>query len=311
MNLHIIRDPGAMPDWMGEALERFERGFTYPLGSGRIFRISHGREYLPFFAAMGSYKLLVAEDKQEVLGTLVCVMRRIDFGGPYQLERWVHYLADLKISPRARGGMVLASLMHAAKELIETSGSSSCYGIVMKGTASLPPAYTGRLGIPAFEKLADIMVLRISPGTAGGPVSSYATVVPEPVVPESQTTCIVSGGHREQRSLMRPLPLPGGAWLEDTRRAKRLWTGTGEEMLSAHLTSFQFIDPAEGAAVIRAAVAELHGLGFPALFTAVPASRYPALRAELRALDITEAPAAVFGHELPGDCDWWVDTAEI
>ena len=49
MILHHLREP---PDpWLGEALERFETQFYYPLGTDASFRIAHGREYLPFFQA--------------------------------------------------------------------------------------------------------------------------------------------------------------------------------------------------------------------------------------------------------------------
>ena len=303
MNLHTLHE--APPDWLGAALERFEQQFVYPLGSGGSFRISHGREYLPFFSAMGRATLLVAEEAGEVLGTLARVERWIEFRAPAAMKQLVHYLADLKISPQARGGRVLARLMSAAKDQIEQTGSRSCYGIAMGGSARLPDAYTGRLGIPAFERLADLMILRISPGPSSAPPGTAIPAV------EPLPACIVTGGRRELRSLMPPVPLPCSAWLEDTRRAKRLWNGHGDEMLSAHLSSFYFDDPARGAAVIRAAVHELSRHALPALFTAVPLSRYPALRSELPGLQFTEAPAAVFGYRLSRDHDWWVDTAEI
>lgn len=304
MNLHVIHD--AVPAELGEALERFERQFTYPLGSGGTFRISHGRDYLPFFAAMGPCTLFVAEHKNEVLGTLVRVERWMEFGDDSLQKQRAHYLADLKICPAARGGRVLARLIMAAREEILPSGSHSCYGIVMDGTAALPEAYTGRLGIPVFEKLAAIMILRIAAATP-----TTVALTESPLSSEPGATCVVTGGNRALRSLMQPVRLPGGAWLEDTRRGKRLWTSGETELLSAHLTSFRFDDPAAGASVIRHAVEALAAASLPALFTAVPLSRYGGLRAELSGLEVAEAPATVYGCNLRSDCDWWVDTAEI
>jgi hypothetical protein len=55
----------------------------------------------------------------------------------------------------------------------------------------------------------------------------------------------------------------------------------------------------------------LSGGAVPALFLAVPKSRYPGLRAELHDLHITEAPATIYGYRISRDHDWWVDTAEI
>ena len=76
MKIHSFRE--TPPEWLGLALERFEHQFQYPLGSGETFRISHGREYLPFFAAMGTATLLVAEQAGAVMGTLVRVERCIE-----------------------------------------------------------------------------------------------------------------------------------------------------------------------------------------------------------------------------------------
>ncbi|HBJ85221.1 MAG TPA: hypothetical protein DDZ88_15380, partial [Verrucomicrobiales bacterium] len=113
MTLHSLQQ--APPEWLGTALQRFELQFEYPLGADTTFRISHGRDYLPFFAAMGSATLLVAEQAGEVLGTLVRVERWIQFHGPQPMRQLVHYLADLKVSPKARGGRVLSRLLFEAK----------------------------------------------------------------------------------------------------------------------------------------------------------------------------------------------------
>jgi hypothetical protein len=110
---------------------------------------------------------------------------------------------------------------------------------------------------------------------------------------------------------MNPIPLSGGAWLEDTRRGKRLWTSTGAELMSAHLSSFRFEEASQGARIILSALDQAQSLGFPAIFTAVPASRYAALRAALTTVAVQEAPAAIYGHSIDESYDWWVDTAEI
>ena len=303
MNLHTLRE--APPEWLGAALERFERQFAYPLGADGTFRISHGRTYLPFFAAMGAATLLVAEEAGEVLGTLARVERWISFHDSCPRRQLVHYLADLKICPRARGGRVLARLILTAKQQIEQSNSRSCYSIVMDGTARLPAEYTGRLGTPVFEKLAEIMILRITASLPAGLPNVSAVIIPP------KPDCIVTGGQREMRSRMKPVPVSDLAWLEDTRNAKQLWTNEQVEMVSAHLSTFHFNDPSRGADVIRAAMRALTGEAIPALFLAVPRSRYPELRAEIPDLHLTEAPATIYGYRISRDHDWWVDTAEI
>jgi len=306
MKIHSFRE--TPPEWLGLALERFEHQFQYPLGASETFRISHGREYLPFFAAMGTATLLVAEQAGAVLGTLVRVERCIEVHGAEILQRPVHYLADVKVSAEARGGRVLAALMLEAKRQIELTGSRSCYSVVMSGTARLPTDYTGRVGIPSFEKIADIMILRMTPGkpsqtASTAPIASPAT--------HARPDCVIMGRRRELRSQMNPIPLASGAWLEDTRRGKRLWRSTGAELMSAHLSSFRFEEASEGARIILSALDQAQSLGFPAIFTAVPASRYAALRAALTTVAVQEAPAAIYGHSIDESYDWWVDTAEI
>lgn len=318
MKIHSFRE--TPPEWLGLALERFEHQFQYPLGSDETFRISHGREYMPFFAAMGTATLLVAEQAGAVMGTLVRVERWIEVHGREVLRQPVHYLADVKISAEARGGHALAALMLEAKRQIELTGSRSCYGVVMSGTACLPSDYTGRVGIPSFEKIADIMILRMTPGKPSQTDSTAPIAATDSTAPIASTAstatdagpdCVIMGRRRELRSQMNPIPLAGGAWLEDTRRGKRLWTSNGAELMSAHLSSFRFDLATDGVRIIQSALERAQSLGFPAVFTAVPASRYPALRAALTTVSVQEAPAAIYGHSMNAHWDWWVDTAEI
>ncbi|MEY4326459.1 MAG: hypothetical protein RIS24_2630, partial [Verrucomicrobiota bacterium] len=173
---------------------------------------------------MGTATLLVAEQAGAVMGTLVRVERWIEVHGREVLRQPVHYLADVKISAEARGGRVLAALMLEAKRQIELTESRSCYGVVMSGTAHLPSDYTGRVGIPSFEKIADIMILRM---TLGKPSQTDSTAPIASTATQARPDCVIMGRRRELRSQMNPIPLAGGAWLEDTRRGKRLWTSNG------------------------------------------------------------------------------------
>jgi hypothetical protein len=198
--------------------------------------------------------------------------------------------------------------MLEAKRQIELTESRSCYGVVMSGTARLPSDYTGRVGIPSFEKIADIMILRM---TLGKPSQTDLTAPIASTASDAGPDCVIMGRRRELRSQMNPIPLAGGAWLEDTRRGKRLWTSNGAELMSAHLSSFRFDHATDGARIIQSALERAQSLGFPAVFTAVPASRYPALRAALTTVSVQEAPAAIYGHSMDAHWDWWVDTAEI
>ena len=223
------------------------------------------------------------------------------------------YLCDLKVSPGARGGRVLAKLLTAAKDVILASGAHSCYGIVMDGTGRLPVEYTGRLGIPCFETLGKIEVLRIIRKVHGSePAPSKGTTLMSAGWP----ACVVSGGDSARRSIMPPYsikPTSGaaGGTVEDTRKGKQLWMQPGGELCSAHLSRFSFKAPGAGAAVIREALDHAGQHLLPALFVAVPARQAAALKHCLTDVCVQVSPATVFGYSIPSGCDWWVDTAEI
>ncbi len=70
MKIHSLTSPP--PPNLAGALEEFEYSFLYPLGPKQKFRISHGREYLPFFRAMGEATLLVAQHAGTCWGRWYC-----------------------------------------------------------------------------------------------------------------------------------------------------------------------------------------------------------------------------------------------
>ncbi len=306
MNLHCLNE--APPACLGEALERFEQQFWYPLGSEQRFRISHGRGYLPFFQAMGRATVLVAERGGEVLGTLTRVERHLDVLGETRL---IHYLCDLKVAPGARGGRVLPRLMQETRRQIEASASHSCYAVVMGGTGRLPVDYTGRAGIPGFAKLGEIMILRFATALPAGDDAHMPHDTPWP--PADHALRFAQARH-ELRSISRPIKLKveeASAVLEDTRGGKCLWTESGQELISAHLTDVRFTSSASAVALIRQSLVAARDTGLPAVFVSMPLCVWTVIQAELAPLSPQTAPAAVFGYALPDGLDWWVNTAEI
>lgn len=322
MNLHILDQPPAQ--WLGEALEQFEREFLYPLGASDRFSISHGRAYLPFFRAIGDPCVLIAERSGQVLGSLAIVRRmlklRLHDAEPHAvLAQSVHYLCDLKVRPSARGSFVLARLIAEAKQQIERFDSHACYSIIMDGTTRLPTAYTGRLGVPKFEEIGKIIILRISARNDSKiSTTSLAGIHDvESVHAAISPTGYVATNERDGgRSLMSPIPCvePEGracGVIEDTRKGKRLFLNGREEMISAHLSQFAYRTCSHGAQLLRRAAAICAEHGLPALFVSVPASEAPQIISALSDLDILQAPASIYGHDLRSGMNWWVDTAEI
>lgn len=314
MKLHQLKD--APPPALAEALDRFEQQFTYPLGPGRSFRISHGADYPRFFRAIGDAACFVAERDGQVAGVLGAAIR--DFLAPSGEPVRAAYLGDLKVDPAMRGGRVLPALASAALEWAKPRVTAA-FAVVMDGTPVTPTRYTGRLGVPQFSELARIAVLRLM--SAKG----------EPILMDSLTGDAAGsdgyrrlsrgryacpGGSPPERSEIQPgwLMSPDGnacGRLEDTRRAKRLITNDGVEMMSAHLSCFAYTTIDAGAELSRHAMLLARELGLPALFVAVPRSEAEAFRRALSDVEIIDAPATVYGVGFEPGRLWNINTAEI
>lgn len=325
------------PADLANALDRFERQFVYPLGPGRSFRISHGRDYLPFFQAMGDARVLVATRHDAVVGTLAIVTRRLVAEGdataavPAQAAtRPVHYLCDLKVSPESRGGVVLAALFRQAGQIVRASGTHACYAVVMEGTGRLPVEYTGRLGVPPFEQVGRIVVLRLTPQAGRSPSTElrsvgedeFTSLRQQAIATSRPCVAIVPPGDLRSgpaiRSRMAPLRWcsetgSAGGVVEDTLLGKRLLVGENDELLSAHLSRFWWQPGrgAEGARFLESVAFRMAEQGYPAVFVAIPEGRLAEIRQHLAWVDCVEAPARVYGYQVPANADWWIDTAEI
>src|SRR3954452_21705321 len=94
MKVHAMSD--SLSPALVQALAEFEAPFTYPLGPGKFFRITHGEDYTLFFRAMGEGVCFIAEHEGRVIGTLGTAIRRLRM--PDGSERPAGYLGDLKIA---------------------------------------------------------------------------------------------------------------------------------------------------------------------------------------------------------------------
>jgi hypothetical protein len=313
MNLRLI-DAAPSASLAGR-LADFERQFDYPLGAADRFRISHGADYTRFFRAMGRATLLVMEEGAAIAGVLATVVRQLR--GPDGSECEAVYLGDLKVAPSARGGRALAGLLRGARDL--HAGATAGFSVVMEGTAVNPMQYTGRVGVPRFEPLAPLMVLRIP--TTNSVDESDVRTVSEAIGTEMYrklsagriSPVTISPGERAAHSPVW-LALPDCSacgLLEDTLRAKRLIASSGAELLSAHLSAFASATPAAGARLLRRAATLAAGRDLPALFVAVPRGEADALLTALNLPDTICAPAAVYGTGLAAGVPWSVNTSEI
>ncbi|AWM39275.1 hypothetical protein GobsT_24230 [Gemmata obscuriglobus] len=311
MNVHhLTAAPGAD---LAAALARFEEQFTYPLGAGRSFRISHGDDYPRFFRAIGDAACFVAERAGEVLGVIGLARTRVR--GPGGAERPAIYVGDLKLAPAARGGRALPRLAEAAAACCAGKAERG-FGVVMDGTPVTPDRYTGRLGVPPFREVARVTVLRIPAHTAPGAAWETDEASGRGLFAElSSGHTGTAGGVPEARSQTDPtwLAAPDGSAvgrLEDTRLAKRL-IATDGEMIAAHLSCTGYANHRSLAALLRTACGAAARRGFPALFTAVPADEADPVLAVLDEPGTVVAPATVFASGFETGCRWQINTAEI
>ena len=252
MTLHRLE--AALPAALARALAGFEIGFTYPLGPGRTFRISHGEDYPRYFRAIGKACSFVEEHDGRVLGVLGVAVRPLLL--PDGSERMAGYFGDLKLAEEARSGFVLRRLVQAAAEWLKPQ-TDCAYSVVMDGTRVVPTEYTGRLSIPEFRELGKVVVLRVIHREMSSQAKSQSGFSnPEDWIDRqpnalaetehafrtlSQARFANLGGSPQVRSELPPQALfheMASGWIEDTRRAKRLVADDGTELESAHLSCF-------------------------------------------------------------------------
>lgn len=316
MVIHMIQDKPTAE--LAAALASFEQQFTYPLGPGRSFRISHGEDYARFFRAMGTSAVFVAERDGLVLGTVAAALRRLRL--PDGREICAGHLCDLKIVPGSRGTRTMMDLFRSLQRA-DDARAEALLTVVMDGTAVLPGAYSGRFGIPALTEVGRITILRIPTATepeAEPHDTALITTMPAAgrhYLDWTRGHYALSLGDPVQRSILPPQPyaIPDGAAcgiLEDTRHAKRLYTNEGE-LLSAHLSAFAYRDLDAACHLLRAVLARAAEYGFPALFTSVDARDADELADRLKLAGLTAAGATVYGAGLEPGARWSLNTAEI
>jgi hypothetical protein len=309
---------------LSEALEEFERTFSYPLGAGRSFRISHGQDYARFFRAIdaGSGATFVAVGGDgRVRGTLGVAVRLLQYPGGE--SRLAAYLGDLKTAPGVGRGWTLLRLGAEVTAWSKAHGAEVAYGVVMDGTPHEPTAYTGKLGIYPFRKVNELAVLRF-PADASWARKDPSFEVDTAAVEEcfrglGKSAFTPLGGAPVLRSAIRPIALlapdrSACGILEDTREAKRLFETNGGEMVAAHLSRFACTDPGAGVRLIRQALVRCASDGVaPAMFVAVPAADQVAFLALLEGMEgVVQASATVYGTwpDLAAE-RWNISTAEI
>ncbi len=308
MTIHELHD--APPPPLAAALATFEARFTYPLGHGRTFSISHGDDYPRFLRSTGDdARCFVAERDGRVIGALGVSLRRLTL--PDGTDRRAAYVGDLKVDPDARSPTAFARLARAADAWARPRVTAA-FGVVMDGTAVAPADYTGRAGVEPFAAVATVAIRRLPTDADAADACAVVADAADLFATLAAGRTWADGGDPAERSDIAPrwIVHPGGlacGRLEDTRRAKRLTTADGQEMVSGHLARLAWRTPAAAESVIQSARAHAARLGLPALFLSLPdADALPSTVG-----GTTTAAATVYAAGLPAGADWSLDTSEI
>ncbi|EDM25734.1 hypothetical protein LNTAR_13332 [Lentisphaera araneosa HTCC2155] len=295
-----------LPKYFRSILSSFEQKFTYPLGEGKSFTISHGQLYENFFRSIGSETIFVAHNQQTILGTLAVVERTLIIKGKNQRSL---YIADLKIDPDFK--QVLYRLLKTAFFTFNHYDKLPQFGIMMKGGDKTPEDFTGRLGFPQLTKLADIAIIRYP--LLNGIIHKHLCI-------EALLEHYQSNLHDISLQLHEPLlrskytPLfcstkdqSVSAVLEDTLNAKMLYSDS-QELISGHLSCLNYKDATMAANFILD-LEPTASKFYPALFFAVPKKDQQIFIDKLKGA--SNAPATIYGRNIDQNMTWQINTAEI
>lgn len=284
MRVEIFSD--VIPDKINQDLLAFEKSFRYFLGSTQFY-INHGPDYARFYKALGpSYCFVCFDSKNAITGVVSASIIEILF--PENLLKKVVYFGDLKISDTIMKGRVLYHLFFAVVDHFKNLNLSSGLGVVMAGTQKTPLDYTGRLGFPQFSFLSDQIILRVETKKSQEDIESQE-LEPDKAwrlyhnLKEGLKPLLPS--HSDMRSLIKPIWIShentAVALIEDTRRAKKLYTVDGTEIISAHLSYLATKNEASTIKILHLASMKAHQLGFTHLFVTLSKKTYEEIRSKI------------------------------
>jgi len=304
---------------MQSALRQFEKQFTYPLSQAGRFSIEHAVDYCRFVQAMGPGRSFIVEKNGIIKAAIATSIRLLKISTGQYLQ--AAYICDLKTGPEANCGHSLLSAMEAAFIWCKPQAQAA-YGVVMQGTAADPALYSGRLGIPHFSPVASVTVLQITlSGGSRVDTTDKAVIETTERASREQFGQIAGGyacqlGTPELRSQLAPVWLTSSGasgCLEDTRKAKRLISTDGNEILAAHLTNFAYTSATAACKMISAAAEKAKEKKFQSMFVCFPGEDRPEIFHKLTeaGIEALATGATVYGHGLEERQPWFIHSSEI
>jgi hypothetical protein len=297
MKIYELGD--ALPTSAQRQLFDFEQQFVYPLGQNSSFRIDHGSDYTAFYRAIGDPTTLAAEIDGKIIGVISIAIRNICINGA--TSRFA-YIGDLKIDPAYQSGSILFRLVKFVQPQL-TRAARYAYCVVMDGTSRAPSSYSGRIGIPLFDNVSKLHILRIT--TSMTESNQAITVSAEEGVNAYRRLnaggTILDIANSSLRSEASPTWLVSAGracgLVEDTRRSKRLYLSDGTELLSAHLSYFSFCDSESALSLLNGAVNWAFENGFPAVFVGLSPMQKRTLQPVLDSFQCQESMATIYATD--------------
>ena len=315
--MNIIELP-TIPDVdMAARLETFESQFSYSLGEASRFRISHSPMYTAFYRSQGEWSvcLLAVTDAGEIAGTVSATIRTLKTPTGSKLN--VAYIGDLKVAPHLKTQRPLIAIAKELRKRLEPLVDAA-YGVVMNGTSSVPSNYTGRLGIPSFVPFAALNILRFSTEKILEAKANVIDIYEGHALYEllTQDGYAFSLGTPALRSNIVPCwyaahDKKACGMLEDTRRAKRLFMDSGEEILSSHLSYFAVADGQAAREVIITALVKSRALGFHGMFLTLDDKDMRIVAPFLGGLTYSNAPATIYATKTLHPFRMKVNSSEV
>lgn len=301
-------------------ITKFEALFDYPLGDSQRFRIEHGPDFTAFFCAIGEANTWTIQSGRNIVAALSSALRTVQINGQ---DYRIAYMGDLKVHPRYQVLGSNQTNVHRAETRPRTikqkksSGSgvaqylrrlinqeADCaYCVVMDGTKITPDDYTGGERFPKLKPVANLYILRFETKAAAEKTSTMNVSATQGFALYKQLcgTALCDLSNFKLRSTISPRWFTSGdkacGMLEDTRRAKRLYLETGEELLSAHLSYFAFDDINAARAVLEASLNSALLQKFPAMFVALSEAQHLFLAPFLKEFRYSTSPATVYATD--------------
>lgn len=131
-----------------------------PMKGTISLRIDRNPDFWSLLGLRGESSVWVAFKEGEIIGSFSGSRKKVWVAGK---ENEIIYLADLKILPEYRNGLVAARLLQALYQHLKSQGADLCYCTIAEGNDKVLPLFKGRLGVPPFLSMGNFSVFQILP----------------------------------------------------------------------------------------------------------------------------------------------------